>query len=107
MKRPTWFAIPMNCLTSVTVVGAGILEMAVTLCGSGLIPSWLTMCPKNFMDFFLNSHLSLSRTPAAFNLLRTSSSLSSCSFSLAPVIRMSSIWHRTPGIPSRISFILR
>ena len=65
MNFPSWFTIPLNLCNSVIFCGAGNLEIAFVFSGSALIPSESTICPRNLIDFFENSHLSLRVSPAA------------------------------------------
>jgi hypothetical protein len=56
-KRPSCVPMPMNLLTSVTIVGAGIRFMASTLLLSGRIPFSSSSCPRNITLFYISNEL--------------------------------------------------
>ena len=104
---PNWLIIPRNRRIPLTSVGSGMSIIDWTLSWSGLNPDSLMVWPKNLTSWSENWHFfKFNVTFSFWSLLSTSRMRSSCWLCVAPNMSMSSIWHNTPSIPSRMADIL-
>ena len=100
--------MPRNLLSSVGVLGVHMFTMALVLSGSADIPCLSKTQPKKVSRSLPNSHFDLFKViPVICSFCKTLCNLVSSSSLLLPKIRISSIWHSTPGRPERILLICR
>ena len=95
-----WFTIPRKHRMSPTLLGDFTFCIAATFSGSGQIPFWSTTCPRNLTCDCEYWHFSrFSVNPASSSLWRTFVRRSSCSSTVCPCTKMSSIVQTTPSKP--------